>query len=194
MKSNKKGFTLVELLAVIVVLAVILVIAIPNVLSIIDKSRKDSTVSTGKMMVKAAQLAIAQGQTADGTTIAVPTAANTAIIIKLNKLGLDNVTKDADGGTYTNDSTYVLVAYINNTLKYYVTIDGSKRDINGVLFEDLDAAAIVGTAITAPTTLPTATTYAYEGGNLKLANPTTGVLYTAGGGFIALTIPAGGVY
>ena len=32
MKLNKKGFTLVELLAVIVVLAVIMVIAIPTVI------------------------------------------------------------------------------------------------------------------------------------------------------------------
>ena len=32
MKKNKKGFTLVELLAVIVVLAIIMIIAIPQVM------------------------------------------------------------------------------------------------------------------------------------------------------------------
>ena len=36
MMKNKKGFTLVELLAVIVILAVILVIAIPRIIDVID--------------------------------------------------------------------------------------------------------------------------------------------------------------
>jgi prepilin-type N-terminal cleavage/methylation domain-containing protein len=39
-----KGFTLVELLAVIVLLAIILLIAVPNVLGIIDKSRGDANI------------------------------------------------------------------------------------------------------------------------------------------------------
>jgi type IV pilus assembly protein PilA len=160
MKMNKKGFTLVELLAVIVILAVILVIAIPNVLSIIDKSRKDSTVSTAKMMVKAAQLAVAQGQTSDGTTISVPNAANTAITVKMSKLGLDNVTKDADGGVYTDATTYVLVAYINGGLRYYVSIDSSKRDINNVYVDDLAATSINTATVTTPAA--NATTYYYE--------------------------------
>ncbi len=42
MKNNKKGFTLVELLAVIVVLAIIMVIAIPSVMDSMNKARKNS--------------------------------------------------------------------------------------------------------------------------------------------------------
>ena len=42
MMKNKKGFTLVELLAVIVILAVILVIAIPRILDVIDSSKLSS--------------------------------------------------------------------------------------------------------------------------------------------------------
>jgi type IV pilus assembly protein PilA len=59
MKKNK-GFTLVELLAVIVILAVILVIAIPNVMKIIDKARLDSYKRTEGMLVSAAQKYMAQ--------------------------------------------------------------------------------------------------------------------------------------
>ena len=40
--KKKNGFTLVELLAVIVVLAIIMVIAIPSVLDALNSSRKDS--------------------------------------------------------------------------------------------------------------------------------------------------------
>lgn len=40
--KNKKGFTLVELLAVIVVLAIIMIIAIPSVLTAMDNAKKNS--------------------------------------------------------------------------------------------------------------------------------------------------------
>lgn len=42
MKNNKKGFTLVELLAVIVILAIIALIATPIILNVIDDARKNS--------------------------------------------------------------------------------------------------------------------------------------------------------
>ena len=40
--KNKKGFTLVELLAVIVILAIILVIAIPQIAKVIDDGKINS--------------------------------------------------------------------------------------------------------------------------------------------------------
>ena len=39
---NKKGFTLVELIAIIVILGVVLVIAIPTVSNIVENSRIES--------------------------------------------------------------------------------------------------------------------------------------------------------
>lgn len=42
-RKNKNAFTLVELLATIVILAVILVIAVPKVISIIDDAKKRNT-------------------------------------------------------------------------------------------------------------------------------------------------------
>ena len=39
---SKKGFTLVELLAIIVILAVILVITVPQVFKAVDNSKKSS--------------------------------------------------------------------------------------------------------------------------------------------------------
>mgnify|MGYP004458549645 FL=1 len=40
---NKKGFTLVELLAVVIVLAIISIIAVPQVLATIESARKSSS-------------------------------------------------------------------------------------------------------------------------------------------------------
>ena len=54
MKKNK-GFTLVELLSVIVILAVILVIAVPQIMSVIESARKGSIESTAKLIAEGAE-------------------------------------------------------------------------------------------------------------------------------------------
>ena len=46
MKNNKKGFTLVELLAVIVILAIIALIATPIILNVIDSARKNAAINS----------------------------------------------------------------------------------------------------------------------------------------------------
>lgn len=51
-KLNKKGFTLVELLAIIVILAIILVVTVPAVFSAIDNSRKMSLENSAKGLAK----------------------------------------------------------------------------------------------------------------------------------------------
>lgn len=48
--KKKNGFTLVELLAVIVILAIILVIAVPQIMSTIDDATKASFESSAKMV------------------------------------------------------------------------------------------------------------------------------------------------
>ena len=56
MKKNSKGFTLVELLAVIVVLAVIMVIATTQINKTIKKSRADSFVSSYNIVFDAVKM------------------------------------------------------------------------------------------------------------------------------------------
>lgn len=65
MKLNKKGFTLVELLAVIVVLAVIMVIAIPTVIDSMNSAKKSSFAMYGQKMLNAAMSKV-QGDALDG--------------------------------------------------------------------------------------------------------------------------------
>ena len=59
-RKNKNAFTLVELLATIVILAVMLVIAVPKVISIIDDAKKGTLISTAKMIASAAEKAKVQ--------------------------------------------------------------------------------------------------------------------------------------
>ena len=58
--KNKKGFTLVELLAVIVVLAIIMVIATTQINGIIKKNRVDAFLSTYKVAMNAAKTCAVQ--------------------------------------------------------------------------------------------------------------------------------------
>ena len=52
---KKNGFTLVELLAVIVILAIILVIAVPKITDTINNAREGSMASSVKMVAAAAE-------------------------------------------------------------------------------------------------------------------------------------------
>ncbi|MBP3445361.1 MAG: type II secretion system protein [Bacilli bacterium] len=54
-KLNKKGFTLVELLAVIVVLALIMVLAVPSVLTSMNSARQSTFLLYAGKMIEAAQ-------------------------------------------------------------------------------------------------------------------------------------------
>ncbi len=49
---NKRGFTLVELLAVIAILAILVVIALPNVLSMFNQAKKDTFLTEAKNIYK----------------------------------------------------------------------------------------------------------------------------------------------
>ena len=53
--KKKKGFTLVELLAVIVILAVILVIAVPQIIRTINASRMGAIESSAKILATNAE-------------------------------------------------------------------------------------------------------------------------------------------
>ena len=53
MKLNKNGYTLIELLAVIVILATIVMIAAPNVSGYLESSRKKAYVLNAKQVVEA---------------------------------------------------------------------------------------------------------------------------------------------
>lgn len=63
--KKKNGFTLVELLAVIVILAIILVIAIPQIIKTIDAARLSAFRSSAKMLLKTAEKDFLVQQTLD---------------------------------------------------------------------------------------------------------------------------------
>ena len=97
---NKKGFTLVELLAVIVILAVILIIAVPQIQSVIKDSKTSTLKNTLKLMISAAEEEYINKK---------------ALGIEINTVKCDKIAKlsDKDYGkckiTYDNDGTPVII-------------------------------------------------------------------------------------
>lgn len=65
MKNNKKGFTLVELLAVIVILAIIALIATPIILNVIDNAKEGAAKNSAYGYIDALEKANAQAILSD---------------------------------------------------------------------------------------------------------------------------------
>ncbi len=66
---RKNGFTLVELLAVIVILAIILAIAIPGISSMISNATRSSLESDAKLVAKAVEYKMLNDTTFDPSTV-----------------------------------------------------------------------------------------------------------------------------
>lgn len=155
---NKKGFTLVELLAVIVVLAIIMIIAIPSVMDSMNSARKGAF----KIYV---QKALGQAQTKyqsdlllnDTTykTVAISNAATrgvetTGYCYTLDILGLRT-------GGASKYSGYVIVTKDSSGSKnyFYATMKDDNYNVANQSYTTLETASNIGgylsTALNCPT-------------------------------------------
>ena len=69
MIKNRKGFTLVELLAVITILGILMIVAIPAVSRTIENSRRDTFMDTAKAYVNAVKNAVAADELKCGSKV-----------------------------------------------------------------------------------------------------------------------------
>ncbi len=133
---KEKGFTLIELLVTIAILALIMTIAIPNVLSVIDKNKKNTYVEDAKKMIT-----LAEYKFKSDTSINAPTSGN-CIVIKLRALDLSELHDGPEGGSYNLDLSYVVLSNKDNTYTYAVTLqedyDGTKRGLPLISRSDLN--------------------------------------------------------
>ncbi|MDD3048486.1 MAG: DUF5011 domain-containing protein [Bacilli bacterium] len=100
MKKNK-AFTLVELLAVIVILAIILAIAIPGISGIVDNAKANAFESDAKMLIKAIDYKKLNDSTLDPTTIDLAYVEGT---LKQSIANYDSLTVTVDGNNKVNVS------------------------------------------------------------------------------------------
>ena len=132
---NKKGFTLVELLGVLVILGIIIGIAVPNIISTLDRNKKETFLSNAKMFIAAARYEITSGN-------APRPAANEATIIKMKCVNFDNFEKDPDGDLYDLERSFVVVSRKatsgNSELVYHVQLVTSAARNRGIILAEKD--------------------------------------------------------
>ena len=92
--NKKRGFTLVELLAVIVILAVILIIAMPKISDVIKNSKESSLETTAKLIASQAEKKYTENQVLDNSSTI-----KCSDVVKLNEndYGPCNITFDDKG-------------------------------------------------------------------------------------------------
>ena len=95
--KKRNGFTLVELLAVIVVLAIILIIAVPQITNTIDSAREGSMRSSAMMVAAQAEREYTVRQTI-GTAVGTVTCAEVATLSAAD-YGTCTITFDGSGNS-----------------------------------------------------------------------------------------------
>lgn len=147
MKKNKKGFTLVELLAVIVILAILLAIAVPAVTKYITKSRKDSMIATAQEFVGA----IRNDTTSEFYDFPIDNSDITIVSVDLIKLEKGKKSSPFNGRWLPR---YSYVAIINTgtdsdpEYEYYIAIRDSKRyTITLNMTDDITRESVIRSSI-----------------------------------------------
>ena len=131
---NKKGFTLVELLATMVILAIIGVIAVPNVVRIMGNNNKEKVLNDGLAMIAQAKSKLASDYD---------------LREQINETGYNyylkdldaysDITTDPNGTNYNRTSSYVKVFKSNNLIAYCAYLESDNwvlKNGNSCVLED----------------------------------------------------------
>lgn len=110
-KLNKKGFTLIELIATIAVLGIIMMVAVPNVTSIIDKNKRTQYINDAK------KLAILAKYKFESSNLPKPTSRD-CYLYMFRDLDKTNLSEAPNGGKYMEDYSYVVIKYNSSSMEY----------------------------------------------------------------------------
>lgn len=130
MKLNKKGFTLVEVLAVVVILGIIMLIAIPNVNKLIMRNKKENCEAMKKNIINATKNYFSDHRyKVSVKTDECTNTNNQASILKINEIELTENSgfpiNELENGylkTKENELKNQVTGEIINTSEAYVTV------------------------------------------------------------------------
>ncbi len=112
MKLNNKGFTLVELLGVIIILVVILLIAIPSITSTVSRNKDQELEAKQQLIVAETKLYAEAHQRTEANFIAGTCSYSTQKLQELSIVSEENLL-DSDG------NLIIGCVYYNNSQKQY---------------------------------------------------------------------------
>lgn len=134
---NQKGFTLVELLATLLIIGVVMGITIPNVTGIFNQNKVTTYAEDAKKLRTSAEYMFR-----GNSSVTKPVANNDCIAISLKYLDNDEY-KPPYGGTYLETMSYVIVRKVNTSSEkkyyYYVQLIESLPDYGYRGFKIVDA-------------------------------------------------------
>ena len=127
-QKKKRAFTLIELLAVIIILGILMIVAIPSVTSYINDSRKSAYVNTAKEIVSGTRNIVNEGSLGMYDT-------DTTYYIESGYIKTENASK-SPYGEFVN--AYVIVTYNGKGYTYYWTsVDDSRQGVRNIVKSDL---------------------------------------------------------
>ena len=133
MKLKNRGFTLVELLAMLVVLGILMAVTIPNITGILNQSKENIIKEDVNKMVDFTKVKI------ESKNIKKPSKGK-CLIFTLDYLDdNDDFKSGPNDGKYNKLDSFVIVKREYNKYKYYVrlieNVNGKKYGVEGVDYE-----------------------------------------------------------
>lgn len=132
MKLNNKAFTLIELLAMLVVLGILMAITVPNITGILNQHKTNVIIEDVNKMVETAKVKIASNSNIKNPDI------GKCLVFSLNYLD-DNqdIETGPNGGAYNKNDSFVIVTREGSSYKYYVRlVEENDDEYYGVNFTE----------------------------------------------------------
>lgn len=131
---NKKGFTLIEVIAVVVILGLLMIIAIPAVTQYINSSDESVYVNNVSSFLQEAKLLYQEKEF--GPQIEV----GDIMVVPISILDLEKGnTTNSPFGTYSKKQSYILIKRTAKSYDYYATVvDSTNRGLSEVKEDELN--------------------------------------------------------
>lgn len=139
MRKNNKGFTLIEIIAVVAILGILSVVVVPNIFSLVTQSRDEIYLQDARRLIAQAQYKMSS----NSSNIEKPSNGE-CIVMSLNYLNINDFQSPPHGGAYMSDASFVAIKSDGGTYKYAAmlvehTSDGIYRGVKLSTEEDLNS-------------------------------------------------------
>ena len=121
--KNNKGFTMIELIAVVAILGLLMMLAVPNINSMIDKRKRESYLTDAKKLVSLAEYKF------NTSSSIKPAKGSYCKVYKFSDLDTTDIDNPPNDGKYDPNLSYVYIKYdvqdksdLEKVYTYYVQL------------------------------------------------------------------------